>query len=101
MINDIPRRYGVSACYSAAVCIHHVTESKFKEQLNIKGDETRRDIKPLLESVQLRKHCISKAERHRARRYGLFGFAWFENIVFGRFAKCACQPPRGFHVNGK
>ena len=49
-----------------------------------------------LESVQLRKHCISKAERHRARRSEFFGFVWFENIVFGRFAKCACQPPSGF-----
>ena len=59
--------------------------------------------KPILESVQLRKHCISKAERHRARRYGLFGFVWFENIVSDvlRNAKCACQPPRGFRVNGK
>ena len=46
-----------------------------------------------LESVQLRKHCISKAERYRARRSGFFGFVWFENIVFGRFAKCAWQPP--------
>ena len=36
------------------------------------------------ESVQLRKHCISKAERHRARRSGFFGFVWFENILFGR-----------------
>ena len=26
-----------------------------------------------LESVQLRKHCISMAERHRARRSGFFG----------------------------
>ena len=37
-----------------------------------------------LESVQLRKHCISKAERHRARRSGFFGCVWYENIVFGR-----------------
>ena len=36
----------------------------------------------ILESVQLRKHCISKAERHRARRSAFFGFFWFENIVF-------------------
>ena len=41
-------------------------------------------INEKLESVQLRKHCISKAERHRARRSGFFGFIWFENIVFGR-----------------
>ena len=47
-----------------------------------------------LESMQLRKHCISKAERHRARRSGFFGFVWFENIVFGRFAKFRWQPPR-------
>ena len=46
----------------------------------------------ILESVQLRKHYISKAERHRARRSGFFGFVWFENIVFGRLA---WQPPRG------
>ena len=48
-----------------------------------------------LESVQLRKHCISKAERHLARRSGFFGFVWFENIVFERFASSAWQPPRG------
>ena len=34
--------------------------------------------------MQLRKHCISKAERHRARRSVFFGIFWFENIVFGR-----------------
>ena len=36
-----------------------------------------------LESVQWRKHCISKAERHRERRSG-FSVFWFENSVFGR-----------------
>ena len=30
---------------------------------------------------------------------GFSGFFWFENIVFGRFAKCAWRPPRGFRVN--
>ena len=34
--------------------------------------------------MQLRKHCISKAEQHRARRSEFFGFVWFENIVFER-----------------
>ena len=62
-----------------------------------------RDATPLvnnkLESMQLQKHCISNAERHCARRSGFFRLVWFENIVFGRFAKCACQPPRGFRVN--
>ena len=52
-----------------------------------------RDATPLinnkLESVQLQKHCISNAERHCARRCGFFGLVWCENIVFGRFAKCA------------
>ena len=47
-----------------------------------------------LESVQLQNHCISNAERHYARRSGFFGLVWFENIVFGRFANCAWQPPR-------
>ena len=42
-----------------------------------------------LESVQLRKHCISKAERHRARRSGVFRFFRFENIV--------CVLPPGKH----
>ena len=36
-------------------------------------------------------HCISKDERHRARRSGFFWFVWFEYIVFGRFAKFRCQ----------
>ena len=58
-----------------------------------------RDATPLvnnkLESVQLQMHCISNAERHCARRYGFFGLVWFENIVFGRFAKCAWQRPCG------
>ena len=45
-----------------------------------------------LESVLLRKHYISTAERYRARRSGIFfGLVWFENIVFGRFEKCAWQ----------
>ena len=52
-----------------------------------------RDATPLvnnkLERVQLQKHCISNAEGHCARRSGFFGLVWFENIVFGRFAKCA------------
>ena len=52
-----------------------------------------------LESMQLQKHCISNAERHCARHSGFFGLVWFENIVFGRFAKCAWQPPREFRVN--
>ena len=62
-----------------------------------------RDATPLvnnkLESMQLQKHCISNAERHCARRSGFFGLVWFENIVFGRFAKCAWQLPREFRVN--
>ena len=52
-----------------------------------------RDATPLvnnkLESVQLQKHCISNAERHCFRRCGFIGLVWCENIVFGRFAKCA------------
>ena len=36
---------------------------------HVRGAET----KLKLESVQLRKHCISKAERHRARRSGFSG----------------------------
>ena len=44
----------------------------------------RQEVILKLESVQLRKHCISKAERHRATRSGFFWVFWFENIVFGR-----------------
>jgi len=76
---------GRSVCLSDAGCIGLAVGETYGRAEHYK-----------LESMQLRKHCISKAKRHRARRSEFFGFVWFENIVFGRFAKCTCQPPRGF-----
>ena len=57
-------------------------------------------LKKTLESVQLRKHCTSKAERHRARRSGFFSGLFclkilFSDVLRSAFAKCAWQPPCG------
>ena len=69
---------------------------KFRVATTNAGHVTPRPIvNNKLESVQLQKHCISNAEGHCARRSGFFVLVWFENIVFGRFAKCAWQPPCG------